>query len=340
MRHRRRRLLAILVVVGASLGVSACTTAGAYDPTPLFTPSAAPSPAPSASTTPSPVPSGTDIATTNCLKSYAPAATLPTPGQMPAGSTMDKIRKRGRLIAGVSADTLLLGARNPVSGQIEGFDIDMLRGVSQAIFGDPNKVELRVITAAERLPALQDGSVDIVARNMTITCKRWEDIAFSSEYYRSGQKVLVRLGEKTESGGSVKSIQDLAGKKVCAPNGSTSMEKLRTFEGVEAVGADTHTGCLVLFQQGAVDAITGDDTVLAGLAAQDPYADVVQAPAFTAEPYGLGVNQANVDFVRFVNGVLEDMRADGRWTKSYNTWLADSLGKAPAPPEPVYGRTS
>ena len=340
MRHRRRRLLAILVVVGASLGVSACTTAGAYDPTPLFTPSAAPSPAPSASTTPSPVPSGTDVATTNCLKSYAPAATLPTPGQMPAGSTMDKIKKRGRLIAGVSADTLLLGARNPVSGQIEGFDIDMLRGVSQAIFGDPNKVELRVITAAERLPALQDGSVDIVARNMTITCKRWEDIAFSSEYYRSGQKVLVRLGEKTESGGSVKSIQDLAGKKVCAPNGSTSMEKLRTFEGVEAVGADTHTGCLVLFQQGAVDAITGDDTVLAGLASQDPYADVVQAPAFTAEPYGLGVNQANVDFVRFVNGVLEDMRADGRWTKSYNTWLADSLGKAPAPPEPVYGRTS
>ena len=326
--------------MAASLGAGACTTAGAYDPTPLFTPSAAASPSPSASTTPSPAPSGTDVATTNCLKSYAPAATLPTPGQMPAGSTMDKIQERGRLIAGVSADTLLLGARNPVSGRIEGFDIDMLRGVSQAIFGDPNKVELKVITAAQRLPALQDGSVDIVARNMTITCNRWEDIAFSSEYYRSGQKVLVRLGEKTESGGSVKSIQDLAGKKVCAPNGSTSMEKLRTFEGVEAVGADTHTGCLVLFQQGAVDAITGDDTVLAGLAAQDPYADVVQAPAFTAEPYGLGVNQANVDFVRFVNGVLEDMRADGRWTKSYNTWLADSLGKAPAPPEPVYGRTS
>ena len=94
----------------------------------------------------------------------------------------------------------------------------------------------------------------------------------------------------------------------------------------------------MLFQQGAVDAITGDDTVLAGLAAQDPYAAVVQAPAFTAEPYGLGVNQEHVDFVRFVNGVLEQMRADGRWTKSYNTWLADALGKAPAPPEPVYGR--
>jgi polar amino acid transport system substrate-binding protein len=338
MTARRSRTLAVLTALAATLATGACTTAGAYDPTPLHTPSSAAAPSPSATTTPSPAPSGTDVATTNCLKSYAPRGTAPTPGKMPSGSSMRKIQDRGRLIAGVSADTLLLGARNPVSGRIEGFDIEMLRGISQALFGDPNKVELKVLTAAQRLPALKDGSVDIVARNMTITCARWKEIAFSSEYYRSGQKVLVRLGEKTESGGPVTGIEDLAGKKVCAPNGSTSMDKLRTFDSVEAVGADTHTGCLVLFQQGAVDAITGDDTVLAGLAAQDPYADVVKAPAFTAEPYGLGVNAKNVDLVRFVNGVLEDMRADGRWTKSYNTWLADSLGKAPAPPEPVYGR--
>ena len=338
MSRRPQRSLLGVLVVAATLAAGACTTAGAYDPTPLHAPSTPAPPSASATPTPSPGPSGTDVATANCLKSYAPPATMPEPGRMPAESTMDTIRKRGRVIAGVSADTLLLGARNPVSGRIEGFDIDMLRAVSQAIFGDPNKVELKVITAAQRLPALKDGSVDIVARNMTITCARWKEIAFSSEYYRSGQKVLVRLGEKTDSGAPIKGIEDLAGKKVCAPNGSTSMDKLRTFTDIEAVGADTHTGCLVLFQEGAVDGITGDDTVLAGLAAQDPYADVVQAPAFTAEPYGLGVKATNVDFVRFVNGVLEEMKADGRWAKSYNTWLADSLGKAPAPPEPVYGR--
>ncbi|MDF3044961.1 MAG: extracellular solute-binding protein family 3 [Ornithinibacter sp.] len=336
-RHRQRSLLGVLAVA-ATLAAGACTTAGAYDPTPLHTPSSPAATSASATPTPSPAPSGTDVATANCLQSYAPPAVMPEPARMPAGSTMDTIRKRGRLIAGVSADTLLLGARNPVSGRIEGFDIDMLRGVSQAIFGDPTKIELKVITAAQRLPALQDGTVDIVARNMTITCARWKEIAFSSEYYRSGQKVLVRLGETTDSGGPISGIEDLAGRKVCAPNGSTSMDKLRTFTDIEAVGADTHTGCLVLFQQGAVDGITGDDTVLAGLAAQDPYADVVQAPAFTAEPYGLGVNSESVDFVRFVNGVLEEMKADGRWAKSYNTWLADSLGKAPAPPQPVYGR--
>lgn len=341
MSRRGPRTLAVLTVLAACLGAVACSTAGDYAPTPLYTPPP-PSVSPSASATPSPTaspaPSGDDIVTANCLQSYAPPATMPTPGRMPSGSHMATIQKRGRLIAGVSADTLLLGSRNPVSGRIEGFDIDLLHAISEAIFGNPDKIELRVITAAQRLPALEEGSVDVVARNMTITCARWQQIAFSSEYYRSGQKVMVRLGEQSEDGGAITGMQDLAGKKVCAPNGSTSMDKLRTFDDIEAVGADTHTGCLVLFQEGEVDAVTGDDTVLAGLAAQDPYAEVVQAPAFTAEPYGLGVNREHVDFVRFVNGVLEQMREDGRWTRSYGRWLADALGKAPTPPAPVYGR--
>lgn len=336
----RGRPRAVLAVLAASALVAACSTAREYEPTPLHTPSASPAPSasPSPSVTPSPAPTGSDVVTANCLASYAPPETMPAPKAMPSGSTMREIQDRGRLIAGVSADTLKLASRNPITGRIEGFDIDMLRAVSQAIFGSPDKIELRVITAAQRLPALQDGSVDIVARNMTITCARWEEIAFSSEYYRSGQKVMVRLGARTESGGEITGIQDLTGQKVCAPNGSTSMEKLRTFEGVEAVGASTHTGCLVLFQQGAVDAITGDDTVLAGLAAQDPFVEVVQGPAFTAEPYGLGVNQEDVDFARFVNGVLTAIRADGRWTASYDTWLAEALGPAPEPPAAVYGR--
>ncbi len=334
----RRHASAVLAAITATLLLGACSSAGDYATTPLPTRSAAPSP--SATTAPAPPATGaTDITTANCLRSYAPVASLPSPRDMPAGSTMEKIQKRGRLIAGVSADTLLLGARNPISGRIEGFDIDLLHAVSQAIFGNPDRIELRVVTAAQRLPVLQDRSVDIVARNMTINCVRWKDIAFSGEYYRSGQKVLVRLGEKTENGGRITGMQDLEGKRVCAPNGSTSMEKLRTFKGVEAVGADAHTGCLVLFQEGRVDAITGDDTVLAGLAAQDPYAQVVQSPAFTAEPYGLGVNKDDVDFVRFVNRVVENMKDDGRWASSYKRWLADALGPAPAPPTAVYGRT-
>jgi len=338
MSRRILRTPLTVAVLAVSLLLGGCSSAGVYETTAVPKPSAAPAPSAVPAPATAPAPAGSDVTTANCLKSYAPADTLPAPRDMPSGSYMKKIQDRGRLIAGVSADTLLLGARNPISGQIEGFDIDMLHAVSQAIFADPDRIELRVVTAAQRLPVLQDASVDIVARNMTINCARWKDIAFSSEYYRSGQKVLVRLGEKTASGGRITGMQDLKGKKVCAPNGSTSMDKLRTFKGLEPVGADAHTGCLVLFQQGKVDAITGDDTVLAGLAAQDPYAEVVQAPAFTAEPYGLGINKKNVDFVRFVNGVIAKMKSEGQWAKNYQTWLAESLGKAPAPPTAVYGR--
>src|SRR3954447_9710758 len=103
-----------------------------------------------------------------------------------------------------------------------------------------------------------------------------------------------------------------------------------------AVGSDSHTGCLVLFQSGQVDAITGDDTVLAGLAAQDPYAEVPEQKAFTAEPYGLGVKSDRVDLVRFINAKLAEMRTDGEWTDIYDRWLRPPLGPAPAPPRAVY----
>ena len=238
------------------------------------------------------------------------------------------------VVAGVSADTYLLGSRNPFSGEIEGFDIDMVKAVAEAIFGDRDRYQLKVITAAQRIPALEKGDVDIVARNMTINCDRWKQIAFSTEYYRSGQKILVRKGSKANS------IKDLAGEKVCAPKGTSSMDNLiKEAPKAIPVAADNHTGCLALFQQGQVAAITGDDTVLAGLAAQDPYAVVPKQKAFTTEPYGLGFNEDDVDFVRFVNALLDQMRADGEWTRIYNKWLKDALGPAPEPPRAVYGRT-
>mgnify|MGYP001791908044 CR=1 FL=1 len=329
------------VSVFAALAVvtAGCSGSGVYATTQIpaaATPSST-TPAPSSTSAAPPAACG------NPLASFAPTGANPAPGAMPSGSYMAAIRKQGRLIAGVSADTLLLGARNPLNGQIEGFDIEMLKAVSKAIFGDPNKIEFRVITTAQRLPVLEkgvdQGGVDIVARAMTINCARWQKIDFSTQYYLAGQKVLVAKGA-TVNGQPIKGMEDLKGKRVCAPVGSTSMDKLKTFAGLVPVGSDTHTGCLVLFQQGKVDAITGDDTILAGLAAQDPYAVVVKAPAFTKEPYGLGISQKHPDFVRFVNGVLKQMRTDGAWTAAYDTWLKAALGPAPAPPAAVYGRQS
>ncbi|MCB7136382.1 glutamate ABC transporter substrate-binding protein [Cellulosimicrobium marinum] len=323
---RRRRPGALAAALAATaLALTACTgPSGADDlrlapeePQESASESAAPAPAPAECSDP--------------LASYAPDGDLPAPDALPAGSTMAEIRERGVLRVGVSADTLLMGSRDPLSGEIEGFDIDVLREVSRAIFGDPDRLQFRVITSGQRIEVLQEGDVDLVARAFTMNCDRWEQIAFSAEYYHAGQKVLVTR-DSDASG-----IADLEGQRVCAPEGTTTLDRLGEFAGIEAVPATTHTQCLVLFQQGRVDAITGDDTILAGFAAQDPYAKVV-GEAISDEPYGVGANAEDVDLVRFVNGVLERMTSDGTWEASYDRWLG-VLGDAPAPPSPVYGRT-
>ncbi|MGY4646185.1 glutamate ABC transporter substrate-binding protein [Cellulomonas sp. URHB0016] len=312
---RARRTAAVLV---ALVGLALLTGCDPADDTPAPTPTASAEPAPTAA----PAAVQCDDATT----SYAPeAGTAIAPG-----STMDTIVKRGSLVVGVSADTLRMGSRNPLSGQIEGFDIDVLHEVSRALFGDPNRLQFRVITSGQRLDVLKDGQVDLVARTFTMNCDRWQSIAFSAEYLRAGQKVLVTR-DSTATG-----IEDLGGSKVCAPKGTTTLDRLAQYPDLTAVAADTHTACLVLFQQGKVDAITGDDTVLAGFVAQDPYAKVV-GDAFSAEPYGIGVPAGNVDMVRFVNAVLDQAKTDGTWTALYDRWLG-ALGPAPAPPTSVYGR--
>ena len=281
----------------------------------------------------------------DATRSYEPQGALPSPDNLPAGSTMAAIRDRGKLIVGVSGDTLLFGARNSLTNQIEGFDIDMLKEVAKAIFGPDGEshITYKVITYADRLPNLEagpdNGGVDIVAHTMTINCDRWLRIAFSSEYFDAGQRVLVK------NGSGFKSIGDLNAAKatVCAPEGSTNIDLLRKnesgkFGDLVVLAKPDVTDCLVAMQQGQADGATGDDTVLAGLAAQDPNTEVV-GEKFTSEPYGLGIAKDRIDFVRFVNGVIEAMRTDGRWKSIYAKWLVGVLSDAVIDPPPaVYGR--
>lgn len=247
-----------------------------------------------------------------------------------------------RLVVGVSADTFQMGWANPrENSEIQGFDIDVAQAIANALGVD---LQVRVISAADRLPLLgaevngveHEQEIDLVARNFTMNCTRWSQIGFSAVYYNATQKVLVREDDvKTFEKQGVKS---LAGKNVCAPTGSTSIDNIKKIQpDVVPVEAANHTGCLVKFQQGEVDAITGDDTVLAGLAAQDPYAVVPDQKKLTDEPYGIGANADDVALIRFINSVLEERRSNGDWQASYNEWLKPYLGDA-TPPTPQYGR--
>jgi polar amino acid transport system substrate-binding protein len=317
---RTRIGLALVGTAATVLALAGCS--GDSSPLPGSTTAATPGAA-------APGPAAAPDTSCNPRASLRPSGALPQPGHMPAGSYMAEIQKRGRLILGTSQDTLLFSSRNPFTGQVEGFDVDMGRQIAQAIFGDPRKIQIKVIAYDQRVSSAKDGSVDIVADTMTANCARWKDVNFSSIYYDAGQRVLV------SSDSAAKSIDDLGGKKVCAASGSTSYDNIGKVASKPIPVAKPAFGdCLVAFQQNEVDAISTDDTILAGMAAQDPYAKVV-GPPFTKEPYGMAMSPAHPEFTRFVNAVLAKNRADGTWTATYKKWLG-TFGAPPAPPAAEY----
>jgi len=261
----------------------------------------------------------------NPRASLRPQGSLPAPGSMPGGSAMRRIADSGLLKVGVDQNTNLFGYRNPATGQIEGFDIDVAREVARAIFGDPNKVQLIAITSAQRIPYVEQGKVDIVADTMTMNCARWQQVNFSSVYYEAGQRVLVNKNSPA------KGIGDLGGKKVCAAAGSTSITNIATNPAKPiAVSVPDWTDCMVLLQQGQVEAVSTDDTILAGMADQDPSTQLV-GPKFTEEPYGMAISKNSPDLVRFVNGVLDRMRRDGTLHTINVRWLKENA-PADVPP--------
>jgi polar amino acid transport system substrate-binding protein len=261
----------------------------------------------------------------NVTASLRPPATIPAPGHMPAGSYMARIKRRGYLLAGVAQDTLQFAYFNPLTGQVQGFEIDMLRQLARAIFGNPNDIHFKAITTDERVPFVQQGRVDVVADAMTITCERRSQVGFSTVYYDAAQRILVPSHASPPPG--------FAGEHVCVTKGSTSLTTLQHAlpRAIPHLVAQ-RTDCLVLLQEGRVDAITSDDTILRGFQAQDPYTKIT-GPDLAAEPYGMAVSKAHPDFVRFVNGALAAMRSDGRWRAIYAKWLGRPT---PAPPSAQY----
>jgi polar amino acid transport system substrate-binding protein len=208
----------------------------------------------------------------------------------------------------------------------------MAREIAKAIFGDPNMIQFKVQTSAQRIPSLQNDEVDLVVQTMTINCERRNDVEFSSVYYVAGQRVLV----KKNSGYT--GLESLGGKKVCAAKDSTSLANIVNADvtpkpvGMQVAG---WTDCLVLLQQNQTEAVSTDDTILAGLRDQDPFTEMV-GERFTEEPYGMAMQKNQTDFVRFVNSVLEQLRANGQWLTLYNRWVADLVGPTAGPPAAVY----
>ncbi len=242
----------------------------------------------------------------------------------PEGSTMAKIQEKGEIAIGVKYDVPPFGFKNPQTGAIEGFDVDFGRAVA-----DKLGVKAKLIEAVSdnRIPFITDGTVDLVLSTMTINPERAEEIGFTEPYFIARGRILQKKG------GSIKGVEDLAGKNVCTALGSTYEETLKKQAPKAKLKlVDGYSECLELIQNGAVDAVSTDDVILTGMIIQDDTLELVEGEDLTVEPYGGGLKKDDTEFKQFVDGVLEEYKANGGWQKSYDKWLGQYTGEKQSPP--------
>ncbi|MEU2780699.1 glutamate ABC transporter substrate-binding protein [Streptomyces sp. NPDC007110] len=257
-----------------------------------------------------------------------------------------KAREDRRLVVGVDTNSYRWGYLDPnnPSGELEGFDIDLVHRIAEDILGDRDAVRFKAIPTSRRIEAVQKGEVDMVVRTMTITCARLDEVAFSAPYFVTGQQVLAPKASQIT--GFDKS---LANREVCSAESSTAYDNLEAGrkEGVLPASTDIRTtvpnqlDCLVKLQLGEVDAVVTDGALAASQAAQDPAVEL-KGGLFTDEYYGVAMKRGSDDLVRRVNRILEDYVEDGGWEASYEKWLhptMDTDGRKSAsatPPEAHY----
>ncbi|MFE3823947.1 glutamate ABC transporter substrate-binding protein [Streptomyces sp. NPDC059092] len=289
----------------------------------------------------------TAVPATTAAECQDPERSVPPSGDDGPSIQKIKARENKKLIIGVDQNSYQWGYLNPDTKEPQGFDIDLARAIAKDILGSEKDVIFRAIPTNQRVAALDNGTVDLVVRTMTITCDRIKQVAFSTAYFQTGQQVLAPKGS-TITGFD----KSLAGKRVCTADGSTAYKALEQ-KSYGAIFKDAHDGtaldkdrltvpnqldCLVRLQLGEVDAVVTDNALAAGQAAQDPAVELVGEP-LAPEYYGVAAKLGNEDLVARVNNVLDGYRAGGansRWMLAYDKWLKAALPGITAPPKATY----
>ncbi|MFP3126029.1 glutamate ABC transporter substrate-binding protein [Ectobacillus funiculus] len=239
-----------------------------------------------------------------------------------AQNALEKIKKRDKLIVGVKYDTNLFGLKNPSTGEVEGFDIDIAKALAKKILGDESKVELKEVTSKTRIPMLKNGDIDMIIATMTITEERKQEVDFSDVYFKAGQALLVKKGS------NIKGIDDIKkGTTVLAVKGSTSAVNIRQ-KAPEAtvLEFENYSEAFQALKAGQGDALTTDNSILLGMQKQDP-SYVIAGDIFTDEPYGIAVKKGETELLQAVNDFLKEYNASGEYDKLYEKWLGEKPKK-------------
>ena len=276
------------------------------------------------------------VATTAAPTTAAPAVTAapaPAPGASPdasGGATLEAIKKRGKIVIGTKWDVPLIGLKNPVSGDVQGFDVEMGKIIAKEIFGtDKGKVEWVEAISSNRIPFITDAKVDIILSTFSITDARKLQVDFAGPYYVAGQDLLIYKIDAD----AIKSVTDLNGKKVCAQTGSTSVTNLKTLAPKASVlDLPTTANCVEALKDGRVDAVSTDDTLLAGFAEKFAAFSLV-GKQFSVEKYGVGLKKGDTAFRNYLNDIIEKSFKDGSWKKAVESTIGTGGLKVPEPPK-------
>jgi glutamate transport system substrate-binding protein len=219
--------------------------------------------------------------------------------------------------------------------EYSGFDVDVAKYVAKQLGTSEDKITWVQAPSAQRETLIKSGQVDFIVATYSITDKRKNEVSFAGPYFIAGQDLLVRADDTSITG-----PDSLTGKKLCSVTGSTSAQKVKDkYPGVQLQEFGTYSECLPALQTGAIDALTTDDTILAGYAAQDQYKGkfkVVGKP-FSQENYGIGIKKGDTAMCTKITDAIKKMISDGSWQKALDANLGPAGYKPGAgnPPTPA-----
>jgi glutamate transport system substrate-binding protein len=242
-----------------------------------------------------------------------------------------------------AGDTLTIGIKydQPGLGQkvgedYKGLDVDVARYVAKDLGFEGDKLIFKETPSAQRETAIQGGQVALIFATYSITDERKKKVSFAGPYFIAGQDLLVRADNTDITGPDA-----MNGKTLCSVTGSTPAEKIKEEYAttVKLFEQDTYSKCVEALVGGTVDAVTTDNVILAGFAAQPQYAGklkVVGKP-FTTERYGVGLKLGDTELCNKVNTAIEKMISDGSWQKAVDDNVGPSGFKVDTstnPPKP------
>ncbi|MGA4988414.1 glutamate ABC transporter substrate-binding protein [Nonomuraea bangladeshensis] len=250
-------------------------------------------------------------------------------GQDSYDSVVDKAKNEKKLVIGVKADQPGLGLRTP-DGAFTGFDVEVAKYVAKQLGVEPDGITFKETVSANREAFIEQGQVDLVVATYSITDARKQKVSFAGPYFVAGQDLLVRADDSSLTG-----PETLNGKKLCSVAGSTPAQKVKAeyAKEVQLQEERTYSACVDRVLGGQLDAITTDNVILAGYAAQHNGKLKVVGKPFSTEKYGIGLKKDDTAGRKAVNDALEKMFADGSWTKALQASVGASGFAVPQAPQ-------